>query len=61
MKNILYILSLILISISIILILEFPDSGRMNLIAGFLIVVGFSTNASAFFMSKKIQTNRNFN
>ena len=55
MKNILYIISLILISISIVFILQFPDSGRMNLIAGVLTVIGFSTNASAFFMSKKIR------
>jgi len=61
MKNILYILSIILISISIILILEFPNSGRMNAIAGVLTILGFSANASAFFMSNKIQASRNFN
>jgi len=53
MKNILYIISIILISISIILILQFPDSQRMNLIAGFSTILGFIVNASAFFMSKK--------
>lgn len=61
MKNILYIISIILIAISIILILEFPDSQRMNLIAGFSTILGFIVNASAFFMSNKIQANRNFN
>lgn len=59
MKNILYIVSLILIAISIILILQFPDSQRMNLIAGFSTILGFIVNASAFFMSKKVQANRN--
>lgn len=48
-KSILYSLSLFIIAISIFLVVEFHDSGRMNLIAGILALFGFGINAAVFF------------
>ena len=51
-KNILYITSLILLAIAIFLIIEFPESNRLSLIAGVLIMFGFSFNLIAFLYKK---------
>lgn len=55
MKNIIYISSLILIGISIFLLVEYPNSGRMSLIAGALTFVGFALNIAGYALNKKIQ------
>lgn len=53
MKNLIYISSLVLIGISIYLLVEYSNSGRMSLIAGAIIFVGFSLNIIGFLMNKK--------
>lgn len=55
MKNLIYILSLILIGISIFLLIEYPNSGRMSLIAGIIIFLGFPLNIAGYALNKKIQ------
>ena len=54
MKNTLYIISLILLAISIFLIIEFPESNRLNLIAGVITMFGFSLNVVAFLSKKQL-------
>jgi hypothetical protein len=53
MKNLIYVSSLILIGISIFLVLEYPNSGRMSFIAGALTFVGFALNISGYLLNKK--------
>ncbi len=48
MKNTIYILSLILILVSVVLIVVYPESGRMNLIAGGLFPIGILLNVLVF-------------
>ncbi len=48
MKNILYITSLIIILVSVFLIIQYPESGRINLIAGGLFPIGFILNILGF-------------
>jgi uncharacterized membrane protein (UPF0136 family) len=55
MKNLIYISSLILIGISIFLVLEYPNSGRMSLIAGVITFLGFALNIAGYLLNKKIQ------
>lgn len=55
MKNIIYISSLILIGISIFLLVEYPNSGRMSLIAGAMTSLGFALNIAGYALNKKIQ------
>ena len=52
-KNTLYIISLILLASAIFLIVEFPTSQRLNLIAGLIIIFGFSLNMAAFLIKKQ--------
>lgn len=52
-KNLLYILSLFLIAFSFFLILNYPESGRMNMIAGATICIGFCLNIAAFLSGAK--------
>jgi hypothetical protein len=53
MKNIIYVASLILIGISIFLLIEYPNSGRMGLIAGAIVFFGFALNIAGYSLSKK--------
>jgi hypothetical protein len=53
MKNGIYISSLILIGISIFLLVEYPNSGRMSLIAGALTFLGFALNSTGYLLNKK--------
>ena len=48
MKNILYISSLIIKLVSVFLIIQYPESGRINLIAGGLFPIGFILNIFGF-------------
>ena len=52
-KNILYVISLILLAIAIFLIIEFPESNRLSLIAGVITMFGFSLNMVAFLSRKQ--------
>ena len=54
MKNSVYITSLVFIAISIVLIIEYPNSGRMQLIAGGLVFLGFALNIAGFSLKNKI-------
>jgi hypothetical protein len=53
-KNLIYIVSLILITASIFLIIEYPNSGRLNLIAGVTIMIGLIMNIGGFLLTKKV-------
>jgi hypothetical protein len=53
MKNLIYVTSLILIGISIFLTVEYPDSGRMGLIAGVLTFLGFASNIISYVIKSK--------
>jgi hypothetical protein len=52
-NNLLYILSLIIIAVSIFLIIHYPNSGRMYFIAGGLAPIGFALNIASFIIKKK--------
>ncbi len=49
--NLIYILSITVLAIAIVLIVGYPNSGRIQLIAGVLTAAGFAMNIVAF--SKK--------
>ena len=53
MKNLTYVASLILIGISIFLLIEYPNSGRMSLIAGAMAVIGFASNIVSYLLNYK--------
>lgn len=53
MKNLVYVTSLIFIVIAIVLIIEYPNSGRMQLIAGGLVFIGFALNIAGFSLKDK--------
>lgn len=53
MKNLIYVSSLILIGILIFLLVEYPNSGRMSLIAGVIIFLGFALNIAGYLLNKK--------
>jgi len=53
MKNTLYISSLLLLIASIFLIIQYPDSRRMYLIAGFCAMLGLVINIISFSIKKK--------
>ena len=50
MKNIIYITSLLIILVSVFLMIQYPESGRMNLIAGGLFPIGIVLNFLGFRM-----------
>ena len=54
MKNGIYISSLILIGISIFLLVEYPNSGKMSLIAGAITFIGFALNIAGYVLNKKL-------
>lgn len=56
MKNLIYPLSLIAFAVVLFLIVKYPDSGRMNLIAGSLTVIGFALNIVGYTLAKRRQT-----
>ena len=55
MKNIFFILGLVLILTSILLLLEFTDSQRMSLIAGMILPFGLTFNVLGFVLKPKMQ------
>ncbi len=50
-KTILYIISIIFIVTSMLLVVEFPNSGRMNVIAGVIAPLGIILNIAACILS----------
>ena len=57
MKNFIYVSSLILIGAAIFALIEYPNSGRMGLIAGALTFIGFALNIAGFALHKKSSNN----
>lgn len=58
-KKLIYVLSLVLIAVSIFLVIEYSNSNRMNLIAGATAMVGFSLNILGFLLpSKNLSVNK---
>lgn len=55
MKNIFFILGLVLILASILLLIEFSDSQRMSLIAGMILPFGLTFNVIGFVLKPKMQ------
>ena len=53
MKNVLYIFSLVIIATSIVLIIEYPNYQRIQLIAGGLVILGFALNISGYSLKDK--------
>nr|WP_315155172.1 hypothetical protein [uncultured Flavobacterium sp.] len=49
MRTISYIVSLLLLGVAFFLLSEYPDSGRMGLIAGGITVIGFMLNLTSYF------------
>jgi hypothetical protein len=58
MKNTSYIISLILISVSIFLLIEYPNSNRMSLFAGIFTAIGFALNIVGFILSNEKHINK---
>ena len=52
-NSLLYIISLIILVISIVLVIEYQNSGRIQLIAGLLTMIGFAMNIAGFAMKKR--------
>ncbi|WP_339920099.1 hypothetical protein [uncultured Flavobacterium sp.] len=57
MKNIIYLLSLIVLATAIFLIIEYPESGRIQVIAGAVLIIGFTLNIFGFLF--KASANKN--
>lgn len=57
MKNIFYIGGLFLVILSIVLLLMFPNSGRMSLISGMILPIGLTLNVLGFVLKPKILKN----
>jgi positive regulator of sigma E activity len=51
--NLVYLFSLIALTVSIYLILEYRDSQRIQSIAGILIFIGFAMNIVGFIIKKR--------
>ena len=52
MKNLMYISSLLLITVSIFLLIEYPNSNRTSLISGFFLSIGFILNLASYLIIK---------
>jgi len=52
-NSLLYIISLIILVVSIVLFVEYQNSGRIQLIAGILTMIGFAMNITGFAMKKR--------
>ena len=52
-KNLLYIISLVILIGSIVLVVEYQNSGRIQVIAGLLTIIGFAMNITGFAMKKR--------
>jgi hypothetical protein len=52
-NNLLYIISLVILFGSIFLGVEYQNSGRIQVIAGLLAMIGFAMNIAGFAMKKR--------
>jgi len=52
MKNILFVISIVLLLLSFYLLVEFPNSNRMSLIAGVFSAIGIGANILVYSISK---------
>jgi hypothetical protein len=52
LHSLLYIISIISLVAAILLLVLYPDSGRMSLIAGLITSIGFTLNIAGFLMKK---------
>ena len=52
-KNLIYILSLLILGISFFLVVEYSNSNRISLIVGMITAVGFCLNIAGFLMKNK--------
>jgi len=52
-NNLLYIISLVILIGSIFLVVEYQNSGRIQVIAGLLTIIGFAMNITGFAMKKR--------
>jgi len=52
-NNLLYIISLVILIGSIFLAVEYQNSGRIQVIAGLLTIIGFAMNITGFAMKKR--------
>ncbi len=52
-NNLLYIISLVTLIGSIFLAVEYQNSGRIQVIAGLLTIIGFAMNITGFAMKKR--------
>jgi hypothetical protein len=59
MKILVYVTSLIFSVIAIVLIIEYPNSVRMQLTVGGLVFIGFALNIAGFSLSKDVKVLRN--
>lgn len=57
MKNIIYLLSLIVLATAIFLIIEYPESGRIQVIAGAILIIGFILNIFGFLFKASANNN----
>lgn len=55
MQKTTYPLSLLILGIAMFLVINYPESGRMNLIAGALFTLGFTLNIVGYLIMKKPQ------
>lgn len=54
-QKLIYSLSLLTLGIALFLIVNYPDSGRMNMIGGGLTTLGFILNIVGYFTQKRTQ------
>lgn len=52
-NHLIYLLSLIMLIGSIFIVLEYKDSQRMQMSAGFMIIIGIAMNITGFAMKKR--------
>jgi uncharacterized membrane protein len=52
-NNLLYIISLVILTASIFLVVEYQNSQRLQGIAGLLTIIGFAMNITGFAMKKR--------
>jgi|LakMenE18May11ns_1017448.scaffolds.fasta_scaffold8399706_1 membrane-bound ClpP family serine protease len=52
-NHLIYLLSLIMLIGSIFIVLEYKDSQRMQMLAGFMIIIGIAMNITGFAMKKR--------
>lgn len=57
MQKLIYPLSLLLIAVSVVLIVQYPNSGRIALIAGMLLPLGFVLNIAGYLLIKGRRAN----